>query len=139
MSYRNHNYGRCGDALGKALLYQPEKVATDPVLSFKAALWFWMTPQSTVEPSCHEVITGKWSPSEADKEAGRKPGYGLLTNIITNGSECAKDEETREQNRIKYYLRYCDLLEVDPGDNLDCDDQEPFDDNGLLKMVGSTM
>ncbi|KAL3597564.1 hypothetical protein D5086_009201 [Populus alba] len=131
----NHNYGRFGHELEKDLLYQPEKVAKDPVLSFKAALWFWMTQHPSGAPSCHEVITGQWSPSEADKEAGRKPGYGLLTNIITNGSECAKDEETRERNRIEYYLRYCDLLEVDPGDNLNCDDQKPFDDNGLLKMV----
>ncbi|KAJ6927519.1 hypothetical protein NC651_011536 [Populus alba x Populus x berolinensis] len=136
----NHNYGRFGHALEKDLLYQPEKVAKDPVLSFKAALWFWMTQHPTGAPSCHEVITGKWSPSEADKEAGRKPGYGLLTNIITNGSECAKDEETRERNRIDYYLRYCDLLGVEHiGEYLKCDDQKPFEDNGLLKMVVSTM
>ncbi|KAH8510431.1 hypothetical protein H0E87_008115 [Populus deltoides] len=88
-------------------------------------------------PSCHEVITGEWSPSEEDIKAGRKPGFGALTNIITNGSECTKDKETWEQNRIAYYLRYCDMLDVDPGENIDCDNQEPFEDNGLLKMVGT--
>ena len=137
MSYRNHNYGRLGKELNRSLLYQPEKVATDQVLSFKAALWFWMTSHSAGAPSCHEVITGEWSPSEEDIKAGRKPGFGTLTNIITNGSECTKDKETWEQNRIGYYLRYCDMLDVDPGENIDCDNQEPFEDNGLLKMVGT--
>lgn len=133
----NYNYGECGNYLGQNLLDEPEKVATDPVLSFEAALWFWMNPHSTGAPSCHEVITGEWSPSEADIEAGRKPGFGMLTNIITNGGECTKDGKTRQQNRIDYYLRYCDMLKVDPGDNLYCDNQETFEDNGLLKMVGT--
>jgi len=137
MSYRNYNYGECGNYLGQNLLDEPEKVATDPVLSFEAALWFWMTPHSTGAPSCHEVITGEWSSSEANFEAGRKPGFGMLTNIITNGGECTPDGKTRQQNRIDYYLRYCDMLQVDPGDNLYCDNQEPFEDNGLLKMVGT--
>ncbi|XP_011046299.1 PREDICTED: endochitinase WIN8 isoform X2 [Populus euphratica] len=133
----NHNYGECGNYLGERLLDEPEKVAKDRVLSFEAALWIWMTPHPTGAPSCHEVITGEWSPSEADIEAGRNPVVGMLTNIITNGNECTKDEKTRQQNRVDYYLRYCDMLKVDPGDNLYCDNQEPFEYNGLLKMLGT--
>ncbi|MQL87234.1 hypothetical protein Taro_019772 [Colocasia esculenta] len=43
-----------------------------------------MTPQSP-KLSCHDVITGRWTPSPADQAAGRVPGFGLLTNIINGG------------------------------------------------------
>ncbi|KAL9391209.1 hypothetical protein Peur_015129 [Populus x canadensis] len=97
----NHNYGRLGKELNRSLLYQPEKVATDQVLSIR--------------------------------------GSTLVLDDFTFSSECTKDKETWEQNRIAYYLRYCDMLDVDAGEYIDCDNQEPFGDNGLLKMVGSTM
>jgi basic endochitinase B len=63
------------------LLSNPELVATGPVMSFKTALWFWMTPRDN-KPSCHAVITGQWTPTAADVAAGRVPGYGVITNII---------------------------------------------------------
>lgn len=39
----NHNYGLVGEALGIDLINNPELVATNPVVSFKTAIWFWMT------------------------------------------------------------------------------------------------
>ncbi|KAF2301221.1 hypothetical protein GH714_020936 [Hevea brasiliensis] len=83
----NYNYGQCGQALGLDLLNNPDLVATDRVISFKAAIWFWMTPQFP-KPSCHDVITGQWSPTGHDISAGRAPGYGVITNIINGGLEC---------------------------------------------------
>jgi hypothetical protein len=38
-------------------------------------MWFWMTPQSP-KPSAHDVMAGRWTPSAADRAAGRKPGFG---------------------------------------------------------------
>ncbi|GJN14270.1 hypothetical protein PR202_gb01070 [Eleusine coracana subsp. coracana] len=63
-------------------LNNPEPVASDPVISVKTALWFWMTTPRDNKPSCHAVITGQWTPTPADVTAGRVPGYGVITNII---------------------------------------------------------
>lgn len=124
LSY-NYNYGPAGKAIGVDLLKNPDLVATDPVVSFKTALWFWMTPQKP-KPSCHDVITGKWSPSGADKSAGRVAGYGVITNIINGGIECGKGANPQVQDRMGFYKRYCDILKVGYGDNLDCFNQRPF-------------
>jgi predicted chitinase len=128
--FRNYNYGRCGKAIGVDLLNNPDRVATDAVISFKTAIWFWMTPQSP-KPSCHDVITGRWNPSGADKSAGRNPGYGVVTNIINGGLECGKGKNPKVEDRIGFYKRYCDILGVGYGANLDCYNQRSFG-NGLL-------
>nr|ADN37756.1 chitinase [Morus alba var. multicaulis] len=125
LSY-NFNYGQAGAALGLHLLSNPDLVATDVVVSFETALWFWMTPQAP-KPSCHDVITGQWTPTPADRAAGRLPGYGMTTNIINGGLECGgQGPDDRVENRIGFYLRYCGLLGVDPGDNLNCYNQSPY-------------
>ncbi|XP_073106012.1 basic endochitinase A isoform X2 [Elaeis guineensis] len=121
----NYNYGPAGEAIGQDLLNNPDLVATNPDVSFETALWFWMTPQSP-KPSCHDVITGQWTPSAADQAAGRVPGYGVITNIINGGLECGRGQDSRVEDRIGFYKRYCDLLGVSYGDNLDCYNQRPF-------------
>ncbi|XWS62590.1 hypothetical protein CRYUN_Cryun06bG0024000 [Craigia yunnanensis] len=125
----NYNYGQCGTALGVDLLNNPDLLATDPVISFKSAFWFWMTPQSP-KPSCHNVIIGAWSPSGSDQAAGRVPGYGVITNIINGGLECGQGWNAKVEDRIGFYKRYCDILGVSYGNNLDCYNQRPFG-NGL--------
>ncbi|PRQ47264.1 putative chitinase [Rosa chinensis] len=101
------------------LINNPDLVATDPVVSFKTAMWFWMTPQSN-KPSSHDVITGRWNPSDADICAGRVPGYGVITNIMNGGLECGHGQDDKVANRIGFYRRYAGILGVSPGDNLDC-------------------
>ena len=100
-------------------------MASDPTVSFKTALWFWMTPQSP-KPSCHDVITGAWTPSAADQAAGRVPGFGVITNIINGGLECGHGSDSRDADRVGFYKRYCDILGVSYGDNLDCGNQSHF-------------
>ncbi|XP_009606804.1 basic endochitinase [Nicotiana tomentosiformis] len=121
----NYNYGPAGRAIGSDLLNNPDLVANDPVVSFKTALWFWMTPQQP-KPSAHDVITGRWTPSAADSAARRVPGFGVITNIINGGIECNKGSNAQMQSRIGFYRRYCQILGVDPGNNLDCANQKPF-------------
>ncbi|CAN6206622.1 unnamed protein product [Urochloa humidicola] len=121
----NYNYGPAGQAIGQNLLGNPDLVASDATVSFKTAIWFWMTPQSP-KPSCHGVITGQWSPTSADQAAGRLPGYGVITNIINGGLECGRGADSRVADRIGFYKRYCDLLGVTYGANLDCYNQTPF-------------
>ncbi|XP_048128447.1 endochitinase isoform X2 [Rhodamnia argentea] len=121
----NYNYGRCGKAIGADLLKNPDLVATDAVVSFKTAIWFWMTAQSP-KPSCHDVTTGRWTPSAADKSAGRVAGYGAVTNVINGGLECGRGKDARVEDRIGFYKRFCDVLGVGYGNNLDCYSQRPF-------------
>ncbi|XP_056176234.1 basic endochitinase-like isoform X1 [Syzygium oleosum] len=121
----NYNYGRAGKAINYDLLSNPDAVATDPVISFKTALWFWMTPQSP-KPSYHAVVTGQWQPSVADSAAGWVPGYGLITSIINGWIECRKGLNPQVDDWIGFYKRYCDLLKVGYGNNLDCYNKRPF-------------
>ncbi|KAL4616460.1 hypothetical protein ACB092_07G200600 [Castanea dentata] len=100
----NYNYGQCGEALELDLLNNPDLVATDPVISFKAAIWFWMTPQSP-KPSCHDVITGNWNPSSVDIASSRLLGYGTTTNIINGGLECGQGLNAQVESRIGFYKR----------------------------------
>uniref|UniRef100_A0A1S3ZRV9 chitinase n=1 Tax=Nicotiana tabacum TaxID=4097 RepID=A0A1S3ZRV9_TOBAC len=126
----NYNYGPCGVAIGENLLGDPDLVAANTVISFETALWFWMTPQPP-KPSSHDVILGIWEPTPSDIAANRLPGYGVITNIINGGLECGHGPDKRVQSRIGFYLRYCQILDVSPGENLDCSDQRSFAD-GLL-------
>ncbi|KAK2991946.1 hypothetical protein RJ640_027837 [Escallonia rubra] len=121
----NYNYGPAGRAIGVDLLRNPDLVASDPTISFKTGLWFWMTPQSP-KPSSHDVITGRWRPTSTDSAAGRAPGYGVITNIINGGIECGKGPNAQVADRIGFYKRYCDILKVGYGNNLDCYNQKPF-------------
>ena len=131
----NYNYGLAGRAIGMDLLNNPDLVATDPTVSFKTALWFWMTAQAN-KPASHAVITGQWTPSAVDNAAGRLPGYGVITNIINGGNECGKEQNPEVVDRIGFYKRYCDVLGVGYGSNLDCYNQRSFKD-GLSAGLAS--
>ncbi|XP_058767420.1 endochitinase-like [Vicia villosa] len=121
----NYNYGQAGNAINEDLINNPNLVSTNPTISFKTAIWFWMTPQGN-KPSSHDVITGRWTPSSADRSAGRFPGYGVITNIINGGYECGHGQNNAADDRVGFYKRYCQILGVSPGGNLDCNNQRSF-------------
>jgi predicted chitinase len=102
LSY-SYNYEPAGTALGINLKDDPEKVATDPTVSFGTALWFWMTYQSA-----------KGIPHEAVKN-----GLGATINIV-NGIECNGGNAAAVANRVKLYKRFCEMLGVDPGAGQGC-------------------
>ncbi|CAI8611541.1 unnamed protein product [Vicia faba] len=125
----NELYGKCGKAIGVDLLNNPDLVATDPVISFKTAIWFWMTPPPQLDrdymPPGHDVMVGIWIPASFDIEELRFPGYGMTTYVysyvIRGYKICGMKVTTDiELNRVGYYKRYCDILRVDYGDNLSC-------------------
>uniref|UniRef100_A0A0E0KY94 chitinase n=1 Tax=Oryza punctata TaxID=4537 RepID=A0A0E0KY94_ORYPU len=123
----NFNYGPAGEAVGFNGLRDPEVVAGDAVVAFKTALWFWMTPRPPFKPSCHDVMTGRYRPSADDAAANRTAaGFGLTTNIINGGLECNRTDDPRVNDRIGFFRRYCGVLGVDVGDNLDCAHQLPY-------------
>ncbi|MFO0657964.1 MAG: glycoside hydrolase family 19 protein [Polyangia bacterium] len=124
LSY-NYNYGQAGAALGVDLLNNPDLVGSDPVLAWKTALWFWMTPQAP-KPSCHNVMIGQFAPSTQDLAAGRKPGFGLTVNIINGGVECNQPTPAQVTDRVGFYNRYSQLLGVSPGTDLYCDKMQSY-------------
>ncbi|XP_028099664.1 endochitinase EP3-like [Camellia sinensis] len=93
----NYNYGPAGQSIGFDGLNNPEIVATDSVVSFKTALWFWMN-------NVHNVINS---------------GFGATIRAI-NSIECNGNNPNAVNARVKYYTDYCNQLGVAPGDNLQC-------------------
>jgi hypothetical protein len=123
----NYNYGLAGDDLEENLLLFPVDVISDPVLAFKSALWFWMKEQYP-KPSAHDAMLEVWEPTAADIENNRLPGFGVTINIINGYGECGTGSEDHPgpPDRIGYFYRFSDFLNVSPGRNIDCYEQHDF-------------
>lgn len=121
----NYNYGAAGQALGLNLLDNPDQVKLDGTVAFSTALWFWMTRQEP-KPSCHEVMSGGWTPNPDDVSLGRTPGFGMTINIINGGLECGIPTDDRVRRRVEFYTGFCQMLGVTPGDNLYCNGMRPY-------------
>ncbi|KAK7820234.1 basic endochitinase c [Quercus suber] len=122
----NYNYALAGKAVRENLINNPDSVATDAMISFKTAIWLWMTPQGN-KPSSQNVIIGKWTPTPANRSVGRVPSYGVITNIINGGLERGRGHDERVASRISFYKKYCDIMGLSYENNLDCYNQRPFD------------
>ena len=125
----NYNYAQFSQmwfGSPDTLLQNPDYLIHDPVVSFASAIWFWMTPQAA-KPSCHDVMSGKWKPSQDDINAGRQPGFGTTLNIINGGQECGKTIElAKTKYRYEYYKYFCKFFKISTGPNVECSDQKPF-------------
>jgi hypothetical protein len=125
----NYNYGQFSQAWfgnKQTLLDDPDRVATDPVLSFASAIWFWMTAQFP-KPSCHSILSGEWVPTADDRAKGRAPGFGATVNVINGGVECGTGRDMQKTvYRYRYYRYFCAYLHVSPGENIECTDQRAF-------------
>mmetsp|Transcript_9357 Transcript_9357/g.23452 ORF Transcript_9357/g.23452 Transcript_9357/m.23452 type:complete len:641 (-) Transcript_9357:147-2069(-) len=127
----NYNYAQASAALfnnATDLIADPDRVASDGVLGFETALWFWMTAQAP-KPAIHDVMvasSGRWAPSAGDEAAGRLAGYGMVTNVINGGLECGRATPQKVENRVRYYERYAGMMGVSVGENLYCDQMRSY-------------
>ncbi|XP_022761551.1 endochitinase EP3-like [Durio zibethinus] len=94
----NYNYGPAGNDIGFDGLNAPETVANDPLVAFKAAVWFWMESVASV----------------------MNQGFGATIRAINGDRECNGVDPAKVQSRINLYTEYCSQLGVAPGDNLSC-------------------
>ncbi|RCV34321.1 hypothetical protein SETIT_7G150600v2 [Setaria italica] len=94
----NYNYGAAGRDIKFDGLGNPDVVAQDPVIAFKAALWYWMNNVHGVMPR----------------------GFGATTRAINGDLECDGKNTDKMNARVGYYRQYCQQLGVDPGGNLTC-------------------
>ena len=129
LSY-NGNYGYASDCIfgdKRVLLNNPALVETDPVVAFKTAIYFWMTPQPH-KPSAHDAMVGKWQPNAADKAAGRVPGFGVTIDIVNGPVECGKGENVFSMSdRIGFYQYFLKQLGVsDPNCACSCGGMKAF-------------
>ncbi len=129
LSY-NGNYGYASQCIlgdKNTLLKNPGLVESDPVLAFETAIYFWMTPQ-THKPSAHDVMTGKWQPSTADKAAGRVPGFGMTINIINGELECNHGgQQPNMVERIAFYQHFLSQMKLsDPDCACNCGNMQPY-------------
>jgi hypothetical protein len=102
----NYNYGAAAFALQRPLLKQPELVATDPAVSWEAALWFWMTVSSGGKTP-HQVMVNN-------------EGFGGTIRVINGAIECDGGDPGTVQDRVNNYTTFCTWWSVSPGDNLSC-------------------
>jgi chitinase len=102
----NYNYQAAGDAIGFDGINHPEIVASDRAISFKTAVWYWMTQGST---TCHDAMVDGI-------------GFGATIRAINGGLECGSNPSNAaaQQHRIQLYQSFCSLLGVSPGSNLSC-------------------
>ncbi|KAD7477696.1 hypothetical protein E3N88_00832 [Mikania micrantha] len=94
----NFNYGPAGVSIGFDGLNNPEIVATDPLISFRTALWYWMNNVQSV--------------------IGQ--GFGATIRAINGPLECDGRNPDTVSSRVRYYTEYCNQLGVATGDNLRC-------------------
>lgn len=117
-----YNYGLAGEELNLPLLEHPELVSTDGEIAFKTALWFWMREQKP-KPSCHNIMCGKWQPNEVDIKQNRKPGFGMIINIINGGIECNTADaaiEAKRKERIGFYKWFAGTMKINIEYDCDC-------------------
>lgn len=127
----NYNYGLISGILFQdisILLNNPELVAQDGELGFMTALAFWMTPQPP-KASCHDVMTGRFVPTDEDRAKGITEGcFGLTINIINGGHEAGHDEsDNRLRRRIGHYRDITSRNGADiTGEKLDTMGMQPW-------------
>ncbi|MCO5574851.1 hypothetical protein L7F22_028644 [Adiantum nelumboides] len=115
----NENYGPMGVALGFDGINNPELVSTNPVLSFRASLWFWMTPQPPAMYSCHQAIL---SQGQGFKEVV----------IILNGGPL---DPNSLQQRTEAYNTFYSILQFTS--NVSTETHVPVSKNSTRGSVGS--
>lgn len=94
----NYNYAQAGSSIEFDGLNKPEIVATDPLISFRSALWYWTT---IVQP-----VIGQ--------------GFGATIRAINGPQECDGVNRDAVNSRVGYFTEYCNQLGVSPGNNLPC-------------------
>ncbi|KAB1213081.1 Chitinase 5 [Morella rubra] len=86
----NYNYGAAESSNGFDGLNSLGTVGTDPIISFKTALWFWMN-------NVHQVVIQE---------------FGATIRAINGAVECNGGNSAAVQSRIQYYTQYCNQFGV---------------------------
>ena len=107
----NYNYGAAGSALGLDLIDNPGLVATDGVVTWETALWYWMTQTGNAGVTPHNSMVNG-------------PNFGQTINAINGGIECGQAAGSvgnqEMQDRVSLYTKFAGMLGVSTGGNTGC-------------------
>ncbi|MEV0384884.1 glycoside hydrolase family 19 protein [Nonomuraea sp. NPDC050643] len=103
----NFNYKAAGDALGINLLNDPWQVERNSSVSWKTALWYWMTQSGPGSMTGHNAMVNS-------------RGFGESIRSINGSLECDGRNPAQVQSRVTAYQRFAQILGVSPGGNLYC-------------------
>ena len=105
----DYNYSAAGAALGIDLLNNPDLVATDAAVSWKTALWYWMTQKGATARTPHDAMINS-------------VGFAETIRAINGGIECNASGlgHTEMTNRVSFYTTFTGILGVSTGGNLTC-------------------
>jgi Chitinase class I len=111
----NYNYGQAGEYLGvPTLLSNPGQVATDPSLSWRGSMFFWMAWR---DKDTNSLLVGPHYRFLHD-------GFGASIRAVNGALECAPTGTAAglaaAEHRKQLYMQYCSLLGVTPDPNLIC-------------------
>ena len=146
----DYNYKAFGNSMGveDQYLNDPDILTKNPETGIAGSIWFWghevrndwSPPNIPFKPSAHDVLVGKWTPTNSstpgvrqhnDVECGRpKADFGVIINIINGGVECGPGASNPEaaKERLSYFEAIAKEMGVTIPDGFldDCSSQEPF-------------
>jgi predicted chitinase len=103
----NFNYKAAGDALGLPLLTNPWLVQNDAAVSWKTAIWYWMTQNGPGPMTAHNAMVNG-------------SGFGYTIRAINGAIECNGGAPAQVESRVQAYRQFTQMLGVTPGSNLYC-------------------
>lgn len=103
----NFNYANAAKYLGVPLLEDPDLISRDSKIGWQVMLWYWTTQKGPATTSSHDAIV-------------KGASFGGTIRAINGVLECHGKEKAKVASRINSYKRIAALLEVDPGQDLDC-------------------
>lgn len=103
----NFNYKAAGDYLGINLLNDPWQVQNNAAVSWKTALWYWMTQRGPGTMTPHNAMANQ-------------RGFGETIRSINGSLECNGGNPGQVQSRVNNYNRFVGILGVPAGGNLYC-------------------
>ncbi|MFE7169373.1 chitinase [Streptomyces sp. NPDC057616] len=103
----NYNYKAAGDAFHADLLHHPDLAAKNSTVTWKLALWYWMTQSGPGTMTAHHAMV-------------RSGGFGETIRSINGGVECNGGNPAEVHDRIAKYKRFTTMLHVGTGGHLSC-------------------
>ncbi|MBP2478274.1 putative chitinase [Crossiella equi] len=103
----NFNYKAAGDYLGVNLLGNPYLVQNDATISWRTAIWYWMTQNGPGSMTPHNAMVN-----------GR--GFGETIRSINGSLECGGKNPAQVESRVSNYRRFTGIIGVATGANLYC-------------------
>ncbi|HEX6361231.1 chitinase [Actinophytocola sp.] len=103
----NFNYKAAGDHLGINLLNDPWQVQNNAAVSWKTALWYWMTQRGPGTMTPHAAMANQ-------------RGFGETIRSINGSLECNGGNPGQVESRVSKYRQFTQQIGVPAGSNLYC-------------------